>query len=72
VDSLFSKFETEPIATATIAQVHVAYLNDFAKTKVAVKVQVPGSKKLMQMDMRNMLGTPRAFPKSATLFTAPL
>ena len=54
VDKLFASFEKSPLATATIAQVHVATLND-GKTKVAVKVQVPGSEKLMAMDMKNML-----------------
>ena len=55
VDSLFAEFDRAPMATATIAQVHVARLRDAPRTKVAVKVQVPGSERLMKMDMRNML-----------------
>ena len=52
---LFAEFDLRPMATATIAQVHVARLRDAPRTKVAVKVQVPGSERLMRMDMRNML-----------------
>ena len=55
VREVFSSFEAEALATATIAQVHVATLNDKNKTKVAVKIQNPGSERLMAMDMRNML-----------------
>ena len=55
MDSLFAEFEKQPMATATIAQVHVARLRGAHKTKVAVKVQVPGSERLMRMDMKNML-----------------
>jgi predicted unusual protein kinase regulating ubiquinone biosynthesis (AarF/ABC1/UbiB family) len=46
---------SEALATATIAQVHVAHLNDPNRTKVAVKVQNPESEALMAMDMANML-----------------
>ena len=52
---LFAEIDLRPMATATIAQVHVARLRDAPRTKVAVKVQVPGSERLMRMDMRNML-----------------
>mmetsp|Transcript_11044 Transcript_11044/g.40456 ORF Transcript_11044/g.40456 Transcript_11044/m.40456 type:complete len:700 (-) Transcript_11044:2207-4306(-) len=38
VDAIFSSFEWEPIACASIAQVHVAYLKSTGE-KVAVKVQ---------------------------------
>ena len=54
-DELFAEFDSRPMATATIAQVHVARLRDAPRTKVAVKVQVPGSERLMRMDMKNML-----------------
>ena len=55
VSELFSSFDAEALATATIAQVHAATLNDANKTKVAVKIQNPGSERLMVMDMRTML-----------------
>lgn len=55
VAELFSDFAHDPLATATIAQVHVAHLHDASKTKVAVKVQNPDSEALMAMDMENML-----------------
>jgi len=42
VAELFESFTHEALATATIAQVHVAYLKD-GGGKVAVKVQCPGS-----------------------------
>lgn len=40
LDEVFSKFQTQPIAAASIGQVHVAWLRDNGK-KVAVKVQRP-------------------------------
>lgn len=52
---LFEVFETfaeEPLASATVAQVHTATLKGGAR--VAVKVQHPGIKELMKMDMRNV------------------
>ena len=54
VREVFSSFEAEALATATIAQVHVATLNDKNETKVAVKIQNPEAS-VMAMDMRNML-----------------
>ena len=56
VSDTFKSFETLPLASATIAQVHVARVDVNGKeTKVAVKVQNPGSERLMRMDMKNML-----------------
>ena len=55
VSELFSSFDAEALATATIAQVHAYDANDANKTKVAVKIQNPGSERLMVMDMRTML-----------------
>lgn len=40
-DELFSAFETDPIASASLAQVHVAYDKETG-TKFAVKVQHRG------------------------------
>lgn len=48
---IFEVFETEPIATASIGQVHVAYLNG---RKLAVKVQRPKVKRDFAGDIRLM------------------
>jgi ubiquinone biosynthesis protein len=40
IDEVFKNFETNPIAAASIGQVHIAWLHDNGK-KVAVKVQRP-------------------------------
>jgi ubiquinone biosynthesis protein len=48
---IFEVFETEPIATASIGQVHVAYLNG---RKLAVKVQRPKVKRYFAGDIRLM------------------
>ena len=56
VSAVFKSFDTSALASATIAQVHVAHVDvDGKDTKVAVKVQNPGSERLMRMDMANML-----------------
>ena len=56
VSAVFKSFDTDALASATIAQVHVAHVDvDGKDTKVAVKVQNPGSERLMRMDMANML-----------------
>ena len=45
----FRYFEKEPVASASIAQVHRAVLHD--GTKVAVKIQKPNIKKQFKLDM---------------------
>eukprot|EP00753_Platysulcus_tardus_P019699 PLAT7441.1.p2 GENE.PLAT7441.1~~PLAT7441.1.p2 ORF type:complete len:520 (+),score=322.66 PLAT7441.1:105-1664(+) len=55
LEELFAEFEEKPIGSASIAQVHVARLHD--GRRVVVKVQYPGAKKLMKLD----LGTARKF-----------
>ncbi|MEE2829494.1 MAG: AarF/ABC1/UbiB kinase family protein [Myxococcota bacterium] len=52
VDVLFSEFSTEPVASASIAQVHAARLLD--GTRVAVKVQRPGIEKTIRSDINIM------------------
>jgi ubiquinone biosynthesis protein len=47
-NQLFSKFTVEPIATGSIAQVHMGILKQ--GQQVAVKVQKPGLRKLMSLD----------------------
>ncbi|NQV09103.1 hypothetical protein HQ529_04590, partial [Candidatus Woesearchaeota archaeon] len=49
VNKLFSFFNEKPVAAASIAQVHQAVLRD--GRKVAIKVQRPGIKKLIETDM---------------------
>ncbi|WP_019142019.1 ubiquinone biosynthesis regulatory protein kinase UbiB [Noviherbaspirillum massiliense] len=51
-DRLFAKFEREPVASASIAQVHFAMLKD--GTEVAVKVLRPGVKKSIEQDIALM------------------
>jgi predicted unusual protein kinase regulating ubiquinone biosynthesis (AarF/ABC1/UbiB family) len=52
VEALFRSFQWEPIAAASIGQVHRAELPD--GTPVAVKVQRPGVRALIQADLRLM------------------
>jgi ubiquinone biosynthesis protein len=51
LESVFSKFETEPVAAASLAQVHRAVLHD--GRVVAVKVQYPGIEQLVTDDLKN-------------------
>ena len=51
-DELFATFEREPVASASIAQVHFATLKD--GREVAVKVLRPGMKKLIDEDVALM------------------
>ncbi|CAM8920971.1 unnamed protein product [Rhodiola kirilowii] len=53
VDELFERFDKVPIGSASIAQVHRARLRG-DKIDVAVKVQHPGTQKLMMTDLRNL------------------
>ena len=60
IDELFIEFDDEPIAAASIGQVHRAIVreNDGAERAVAVKVQYPGVGEAIASDLRNadMLG----------------
>jgi len=47
----FARFDDDPIASASIGQVHAAWLHD--GTKVAVKVQHPGIDKAVESDLAN-------------------
>ena len=48
--SLYSEFNSKPIAAASIGQVYEARLHDETRTKVAVKVQRPGMVKRIALD----------------------
>lgn len=50
MDSLFSQFDGEPVAAASIAQVHRAVLAD--GTEVAVKVRRPRLRRTVERDLR--------------------
>ncbi|KAL0395597.1 UNVERIFIED_CONTAM: protein ACTIVITY OF BC1 COMPLEX kinase, chloroplastic [Sesamum calycinum] len=51
VDSIFERFDREPIAAASLGQVHRAKLKG---QEVVVKVQRPGLKDLFDIDLKNL------------------
>lgn len=51
-ETLFASFEIEPLAAASIGQVHRAVLHD--GREVAVKVQRPGLAEIIELDMKLM------------------
>ncbi|TMW87517.1 hypothetical protein EJD97_019838 [Solanum chilense] len=51
LDSIFERFDREPIAAASLGQVHRARLNG---QEVVVKVQRPGLKDLFDIDLKNL------------------
>ncbi|MEO9223680.1 MAG: AarF/ABC1/UbiB kinase family protein, partial [Acidimicrobiales bacterium] len=51
IDELFARFEPDPLAAASIGQVHEAVLHD--GRKVAVKVQYPGVADAIRADLAN-------------------
>ena len=50
-EELFLEFEQEPMAAASLAQVHRAVLWDQNRTVVAVKVQRPGIRRIIKKDL---------------------
>ncbi len=52
IGAVFSEFSETPIASASLAQVHAARLQDGAE--VAVKVQYPDIEDIVRTDLRNM------------------
>ncbi len=52
LDAVFRSFSTRPIASASLAQVHEAFLHD--GTRVAVKVQYPEIETLVRSDLANL------------------
>uniref|UniRef100_A0A7N0SX17 ABC1 atypical kinase-like domain-containing protein n=1 Tax=Kalanchoe fedtschenkoi TaxID=63787 RepID=A0A7N0SX17_KALFE len=65
VEALFQKFEDQPIAAASLGQVHRAVLHN--GEKVVVKVQRPGLKRLFDIDMKNMKILAEYFQRTGTL-----
>ncbi len=62
LDELFETFEKEPLATASIAQVHRASLAvDGVSTRVVVKVQRPGIREKMRADLSLLYWLARFF-----------
>jgi ubiquinone biosynthesis protein len=57
-EAVFAGFETEPLAAASIAQVHRARLVD--GREVAVKIRRPGIRPLMEADLRLIAAMARA------------
>jgi len=52
VEEVFAEFDREPIAAASLAQVHKARLKD--GRLVAVKIQYPGVREIVQTDLRSI------------------
>ncbi|MEX2079985.1 MAG: AarF/UbiB family protein, partial [Dehalococcoidia bacterium] len=50
-ETIFATFEREPIASASLAQVHRATTKD--GRDVAVKIQYPGIERVVETDLRN-------------------
>jgi ubiquinone biosynthesis protein len=52
ITTLYASFDRTPVASASIAQVHFATLNDAARTPVAVKVLRPNVVRAIDQDLR--------------------
>jgi ubiquinone biosynthesis protein len=52
LEAHFSRFQPEPLASASVAQVHEAYTR--AGERVAVKIQRPGIERIFAADVRNL------------------
>jgi ubiquinone biosynthesis protein len=63
LDTIFSRFDWEPIAAASIAQVHTATLVD--GRQVVVKVQRPGIDELVERDLDALLRLARSIERRA-------
>lgn len=65
VDILFKEFEDQPIAAASLGQVHRAILH--SGDKVVVKIQRPGLRRLFDIDLKNLKLVAEYFQRSETL-----
>ena len=52
LDAVFAEFDPQPLASASLAQVHAARLHD--GRRCAVKVQYPGIEGIVRADLRNL------------------
>ncbi|KAK1316991.1 putative aarF domain-containing protein kinase [Acorus calamus] len=64
INIVFREFEDQPIAAASLGQVHRAVLHN--GERVAVKIQRPGLKRLFDIDLRNLKIIAEYFQKSET------
>ncbi len=53
LETVFAEFDSAPLASASLAQVHAARLHD--GRRCAVKVQYPGIEGIVRADLRNLL-----------------
>lgn len=60
-DQIFARFNPEPLASASIAQVHAAWLP--GGEEIAVKVQRPGIQRVMERDVRVLMLFARALER---------
>jgi len=67
IPSLFAVFDEDPLAAASIAQVHRAVLHD--GTVVAVKVRRPGLRRRIERDIRLMFGLAEVLRHAGTVGT---
>ncbi|AAF13088.1 unknown protein [Arabidopsis thaliana] len=67
ISVMYKEFEEQPIAAASLGQVHRAVLHN--GEKVVVKVQRPGLKKLFDIDLRNLKLIAEYFQKSESFGT---
>ncbi|XP_024397314.1 protein ACTIVITY OF BC1 COMPLEX KINASE 7, chloroplastic [Physcomitrium patens] len=65
VDALFADFERQPIAAASLGQVHRAILPN--GERVVVKVQRPGLKRLFDIDLNNLKVIAQYFQNSESM-----
>ena len=65
VDAVFARFDDEPLATASIGQVHTARL--VSGEEVAVKVQKPGVGEQVEVDLRLLLDAARMAQRRSSL-----
>ncbi|KAL0744167.1 hypothetical protein Bca4012_085680 [Brassica carinata] len=67
ISVMYKEFEDQPIAAASLGQVHRAVLHN--GEKVVVKVQRPGLKKLFDIDLQNLKLIAEYFQKSESFGT---
>jgi ubiquinone biosynthesis protein len=65
VEAVFARFDDEPLAAASIGQVHTARL--FSGEEVVVKVQKPGVVEQVEVDLRLMLDLARTAQRRSAL-----